>query len=154
MKNDNIYLDNETATRLDERVLKEMKPYFFDTYAVATSDFAYSMGIEAKEALGKAREVIASRLGGTAGELIFTSGATESSNLAIKGIAEGSKEGNHIITSKIEDFPVLHSVEALEKKGFKATYLDVDEEGFVDLEQLKESITDDTKLITIQHANQ
>ena len=154
MKNNQIYLDNGTATRLDERVLEEMKPYFFDTYAVATSDFAYSMGIEAKEALGSAREVIASELGGSAGELIFTSGATESSNLAVKGTARGDKKGNHIITSKIEDFPVLHSVEKMEKEGFEATYLDVDGEGYVDMEQLKESITDDTKLVTIQHANQ
>ncbi len=152
--NEIVYLDNGTASRLDERVLDEMKPYFFDTYAVATSDFAYSMGIEAKEALGEAREVISSELGGSSEELIFTSGATESSNLAIKGVAKGRKEGNHIITSEIEDFPVLHSVESLEKEGFDATYLNVDEEGFVDLEQLKDSIKDETSLVSIQHANQ
>ncbi len=155
MPEDLVYLDNGASTRLDERVLEAMKPYFFDTYAVATSEFAYTPGIEAKEALSKARESIAAALGGTKEELIFTSGSTESSNLAIKGVAEAKKdEGKHIITSKIEDFPVLNSVKALEKKNFDATYLNVDEDGFVDLEQLKESINENTILVSIQHANQ
>lgn len=150
-----VYLDNGASTRLDERVLEAMEPYFFETYAVATSEFAYTPGIEAKEGLSEARETIANALGGSKEELIFTSGSTESSNLATKGVAEGKKdEGNHIITSKIEDFPVLNSVKALEKRGFTVTYLDVDGEGFVDLDQLKESINDNTVLVSIQHANQ
>lgn len=150
-----VYLDNGASTRLDERVLDAMKPYFFDTYAVATSEFAYSMGIEAKSGLNEARETIASSLGCSPEELIFTSGSTESSNLAIKGVAKAlSKEGRHIIVSKIEDFPVLNSAKALKKDGFDVTYLDVDSYGFVDIEQLKDSINEKTSLVSIQHANQ
>ncbi|NIQ05317.1 MAG: aminotransferase class V-fold PLP-dependent enzyme, partial [Candidatus Korarchaeota archaeon] len=92
--NDFVYLDNAASTRMDEQVLEEMKPYFFDKYAVATSEFAYRLGIEAKEALEDARDRIASKLGGTAEELVFTSGSTESSNLAVKGVAKGlAKKG-------------------------------------------------------------
>lgn len=155
MRNDLIYFDNSATTKMDERVLDAMKPYFFETYAVATSEFAYTMGVEAKEGLDQARERIVSALGGDPGELIFTSGSTESSNLALKGVAEAKRdEGKHIVTSKIEDFPVLNSAKALEKKDFKITYLDVDEEGFIDIEQLKNSIGDETILVSIQHANQ
>ncbi len=109
MNGDLVYLDNSAASRMDEKVLEAMKPYLLDIYAVATSEFAYSLGIEAKEALEKARENVASRLGASAEELIFTSGGTESSNLAIKGTVEEKDEGSHVITSKIEDFPVLKS---------------------------------------------
>ncbi len=155
MSEETIYLDNSASTRLDERVLEAMKPFYFDTYAVATSEFAYSMGIDAKEALDDARGTIAEEIGAGKDEIIFTSGSTESSNLALKGTAEKLKDkGNHIIVSKIEDFPVLNSAKSLEKKGFDLTYLDVDEEGFVDLDELKESITDDTILVSIQHGNQ
>lgn len=151
-----VYLDNAAATRLDERVLEAMKPYFFDVYAVATSEFGYSLGIEARETLDKARNIFASTLGSSHREFIFTSGDTESSNIVLKGVALalGEKKGKHIIVSKIEDFPVLHSAKALEKQGFRVSYLDVDSEGFVDLDQLKESITDKTILVSIQHANQ
>ncbi len=156
MLNRPIYLDNAAATRLDERVLEAMKPYFFDIYAVATSEFGYSQGIEAQEALGRARGVLASNLGASPEEFIFTSGSTESSNIALKGVALalGKKKGKHIIVSKIEDFPVLHSARALEKQGFQVTYLDVDGDGFVDLDRLRDSITDETILASIQHANQ
>lgn len=150
-----IYLDNSASTRLDERVLEAMKEYYFTTYAVATSEFAYTLGIESREGLDFAREKIAKRLGGTAEELIFTSGGTESSNLAVKGVVKAKeKEGKHIIVSKIEDFPVLNSAKALEREGLKVTYLEVDKEGYVDLEKLKEEITKDTILVSIQHANQ
>ena len=151
-----VYLDNAASTRLDERVLEAMKPYFFETYAVATSEFGYSLGIEAKEALEKARGTLAPTLGASPEELIFTSGSTESSNLALKGVAMAlrEKKGRHIITSKIEDFPVLNSAKGLEKQGFRVTYLNVDSEGFVDLDQLRGSITDDTILVSVQHANQ
>jgi cysteine desulfurase len=151
-----VYLDNAAATRLDERVLDAMKPYFFDTYAVATSEFGYSLGIEAQEALGEARRAIATALGAEPEEFIFTSGDTESSNIAIKGAAQalGEKKGRHIVISKIEDFPVLNSARGLEKQGFEVTYLDVDGEGLVDLDKLRDSMTDKTVLVSIQHANQ
>jgi cysteine desulfurase len=151
-----IYFDNSAATRMDERVLEAMKPYFFEKYAVATSEFAYSEGIDAREALEDLRSVLAASLGANADEFIFTSGDTESCNLALKGVALalGKKKGTHIITSKIEDFPVLHSARALEKQGFHTTFLNVDGDGFVDLDQLRDAITDKTILVSIQHANQ
>jgi cysteine desulfurase len=153
---DVIYLDNAASTRLDERVLEAMRPYFFDTYAVATSQFGYSLGIEAKDALDRARATLAGTLGAAPEEVIFTCGGTESSNTAVKGVAMalGEKKGRHIITTRIEDFPVLYSVRALEKAGFRATYLDVDEVGRIDLEQLRQAITPETILISVQSANQ
>ena len=151
-----IYLDNASATQMDKRVLEAMRPYFFDTYAVATSEFGYSQGIEAREALQKAREAIALRLNAGSEEFIFTSGSTESSNMAIKGVMLSlqKQNKNHLIISKIEDFPILYSAKNLEKQGIKVTYLDVDKYGFVDLGQLKDSISKETALISIQHANQ
>ncbi|MHA1629515.1 MAG: cysteine desulfurase family protein [Candidatus Heimdallarchaeota archaeon] len=155
MANELIYLDNSASTRLDERVLEAMKQYYFDTYAVATSEFAYTLGIEAREALDDSREKIAKKLEATAEEIVFTSGSTESSNLAIKGVLRANKKkGKHIIVSTIEDFPVLNSAKALEREGYKATYLPVDGEGFIDLEALQNAITPETVLISIQHANQ
>lgn len=149
------YLDNASITRLDERVFKKMKPYFFDIYAIPTSESGYSMGIEAREALERSRETIATRLGASPSEFIFTSGFTESSNIALKGVALAKgKKGNHIIVSKIEDFSVLNTAKALEKQGFQVTYLDVDGDGLVDPALLKDSITDETILVSIQHANQ
>ena len=151
-----IYLDNAAATRLDERVLEAMTPYFFDKYAVATSEFAYSQGIEAREVLEEARAALATALGTDPDEFIFTSGSTESSNLALKGVAMalGAKKGRHIIISKIEDFPVLYSARALVKQGFQVTYLEVDGDGFIDLDKLQAAIKKDTILVSIQHANQ
>ncbi|MGC8787356.1 MAG: cysteine desulfurase family protein, partial [Anaerolineae bacterium] len=153
---DFIYLDNAATTRLDERVLEAMTPYFFEKYAVATSQFGYSPGIEAKDALDEARAKIAAVLGAAPEEFIFTSGSTESSNMALKGVAMalGEKKGKHIITTRIEDFPVLHSARALERQGFRVTYLEVDEFGRVDLEQLRAAITPQTILVSIQAANQ
>lgn len=150
------YLDNAASTRLDERVLDAMKPYFFDTYAVATSEFGYSMGIDAKEGLMAARESIAQTLNASAEELVFTSGETESSNMAIKGVAAAlkKKKGSHIIVSRIEDFPVLNTAKSLERQGFKVDYLNVDGEGSVDMEQLASLVTKETSLVSIQHANQ
>jgi cysteine desulfurase len=156
MPNKRIYLDNAAATRLDERVLEAMRPYFFDTYAVATSEFAYTQGIEAREALDEARASLAKSLGASPEEFIFTSGSTESSNMALKGVALalGQKKGKHIIVSKIEDFPVLQSAQSLERQGFHITYLDVNSEGFIDINSLGDSITGETILVSIQHANQ
>jgi cysteine desulfurase len=150
------YMDNSATTRLDERVLEAMTPYFFQTYAVATSEFGYSLGIEAREALDKARATIASHLGASPEEFIFTSGETESNNMALKGVALalGQKKGKHLIVSKVEDFPVLHSAQALERQGFRVTYLPVDGDGFVDLDALAKAIEKETILVSIQHANQ
>jgi cysteine desulfurase len=153
---DIVYLDNAAATRMDERVLEAMKPYLFETYAVATSQFGYSPGIEAKDALDTARATIAGALGAQTEEFIFTSGSTESSNLAIKGVAMalGQKRGKHIITTRIEDFPVLYSARALEKQGFEVTYLDVDGLGRVNLDELRAAIGEETILVSVQSANQ
>jgi len=151
-----IYLDNASITRMDEKVLEAMKPYFFDSYAIPTSETGYSMGIEAREALEKSRGTIASTIGANEKELIFTSGSSESSNTAIKGVAVAlkNKKGNHIIVSDIEDFPVLNSAKSLEKQGFEVTYLEVDEFGVVDPTSVKESIREETILVSVQHANQ
>lgn len=149
-----VYMDNSASTRMDERVLEAMTPYFFEKYAVATSEFAYSQGIEVSEALQGARTALSGALGGTPEEFIFTSGSTESSNIAIKGMALANKDKKGLIVSKIEDFPVLNSAKALERQGYEVTYLEVDGEGFIDLNKLHEAITGDTFLVSIQHANQ
>lgn len=168
MGNKYIYLDNASITRLDEKVLEEMKKYFFEDYAIPTSESGYSMGIESREALDNSRNVIANALGASKEEIIFTSGNTESSNTALKGTimawaqAKARQNGksnkdfyeNQIITSKIEDYSVLNTAKALEKLGFHVKYLDVDSDGLIDPDELKKSITDDTVLVTIQHANQ
>ena len=156
MERRQVYLDNSAATRLDERVLEAMTPFFFDTYAVATSEFAYTQGIEAREALEKAREALAASLGADSDEFIFSSGSTESSNIALKGVALAlaDKKGKHLIVSKIEDFPVLNSAKALERQGFRVTYLEVDGDGLVNPDDLEKAITDETILVSIQHANQ
>ena len=150
------YLDNASITRMDERVLESMKPYFFEIYAIPTSETGYNMGIEAREALDNSRKIIANKIGAREDEIIFTSGNSESSNMAIKGVTTAlkDKKGKHIIVLAIEDFPVLNSAKSLEKQGFEVTYLDVDEYGVVDPEILKNEIKDDTILVSIQHANQ
>ena len=151
-----IYLDNASITRMDEKVLEAMKPYFFDSYAIPTSETGYSMGIEAREALEKSRGIIARAIGANENELIFTSGSSESSNTALKGVAMAlkNKKGNHIIVSSIEDFPVLNSAKSLEKQGFEVTYLEVDEFGLVDPDSVKEAIREETILVSVQYANQ
>ncbi|MFW5912941.1 MAG: cysteine desulfurase family protein [Candidatus Hadarchaeota archaeon] len=156
MEKNLIYMDNSASTKVDDRVVEVMEEYMTKKYAVATSEFAYSLGIKSGEALKKARSEISKELGASPEEFIFTSGATESSNLALKGAARAQRnEGKHLIISKIEDFPVLNSAKSLEKnEGFDVTYLEVDREGFVDIEQLKDEIRTDTTLISIQHANQ
>ena len=151
-----IYMDNASMTRVDDSVFEEMKKYYLDVYAIATSDFGYSLGVEAREALENSRESIANALGASTREFIFTSGSVESNNMALKGVANalGDKKGKHIIISKIEDFSVLNSAQALENQGFKVSYIDVDANGFVDLDALSDAITDETILVSIQHANQ
>lgn len=151
-----VYLDNGATTRLDERVLETMVPYYLDTFAVATSQFGYSLGIDARDALDASRGIIAAKLGASPDEFVFTSGATESSNMALKGVALalGEKKGKHLITTRIEDFAVLNSAHALERQGFEVTYLDVNAVGRIDLNDLAGAIRADTILVSVQSANQ
>ena len=149
------YLDNAAATQCDQRVVEAMLPYFTDIYAVASSEFSHSPGIEAKEALERARTVIAGMLKAKPEELIFTSGATEANNLALKGIARAHlKKGNHLITSAVEHRSVKSTVKFLEKEGFSTTVLPVSHEGIVSLDEVRKAIRKETILVSIQHANQ
>lgn len=148
----NIYMDNAATTRLKKEVLDEMIPYLTEDYGNPSS--VYSLGSKSKRAVEDAREKVAKVIGANKREIFFTGGGSEADNWAIKGIAyANSSKGNHIITTKIEHHAILHACEYLEKKGFDVTYLDVDEFGLVDLNQLKESITDETILISIMYAN-
>jgi len=147
-----VYLDNGATTIVDKEVVKAIEPYFTKTYANASS--LHQFGQEAKKALENSRKTIAKAINAQPEEIIFTSGGTESDNLAIKGIAKANKDkGNHIITTKIEHHAVKNTCKFLEEDGFKVTYLDVDKEGFIDIEQLKKEITDKTILVSIIHAN-
>ena len=155
MEQNRIYLDNAAATKTDPEVVQAMLPYFTETYAVASSQFSHSPGILAKEGLDNAREIIAKKINASPDEIIFTSGGTEASNLAVKGTAWAHRgEKDHIVCSKIENNAVLHSCQWLENEGFNVTYLDVDEDGFVDLDQLQDAISDKTFLVSVQHGNQ
>lgn len=145
-----VYLDNSATTQMDKAVLKAMLPYFKDKYGNASS--LHQKGAEARKALEKARADIARALNAEPEEIIFTSGGTESDNLAVKGAAEASN-GKHIITSKIEHPAVMSSCASLERKGYELTYLDVDKEGVVNLEQLEKAIKKDTVLVSIMAAN-
>ena len=147
-----VYLDNGATTMVDKEVEKAMLPYFTKVYGNASS--LHTFGQEAKQALEKSREIIAKRINAEPNEIIFTSGGTESDNLAIKGIAYANKEkGNHIITTKIEHHAVDHTCKSLEKEGFKVTYLDVNKDGLINLEQLNKEITEKTILVSIIHGN-
>ena len=148
-----IYMDNHATTPLDPRVLEAMMPYLTTKFGNAASR-NHSFGWEAEKAVSEAREQIAQLIGATAKEIIFTSGATESDNLAIKGVAEMYHErGNHIITQATEHKAVLDTCKRLEKHGFRVTYLPVKADGVIDLEDLKRAIDDKTILVTIMAAN-
>ncbi len=148
-----IYMDYHATTPMDPRVFEAMKPYFLQTFGNAASR-NHSFGWEAEEAVEKSRKQIASLIGATAKEIVFTSGATESNNLAIKGVAEMyAEKGNHIITAATEHKAVLDTCKRLEKSGVRVTYLPVQTNGLVDLEQLQAAITDKTILISIMYAN-
>jgi cysteine desulfurase len=148
-----IYMDNHATSPMDPRVVEAMLPYFTQKFGNAASR-NHSFGWEAEQAVENAREQIAKLIGATAKEIIFTSGATESNNLAIKGIAEMYKErGNHIITQVTEHKAVLDTCKRLEKYGYRVTYLPVKADGLIDLEDLKRAIDDKTILVTIMAAN-
>ncbi len=148
-----IYLDNHSTTPADPRVVEAMLPYFTEKFGNAASR-NHAFGWEAEEAVDKARKQIAHLIHADAKELVFTSGATESDNLAIKGVVEMYREkGDHIITSTTEHRAVLDTCKALEKKGVKVTYLAVDKTGMVNPEDVRNAITEKTILITIMMAN-
>ncbi|MGA7412690.1 MAG: IscS subfamily cysteine desulfurase [Bryobacteraceae bacterium] len=148
-----IYLDNHATTRMDPRVFDAMKPYYMEIFGNAASR-NHSFGWEAEEAVEKSRKQIADLIGATAKEIVFTSGATESNNLAIKGVAEMyAEKGNHIITAVTEHKAILDTCKHLEKKGARVTYLAVRQDGLIDLDQLRDAITPKTILITIMYAN-
>src|ERR1035441_8579733 len=148
-----IYMDYHATTPMDPRVFEAMKPYFMETFGNAASR-NHSFGWEAEEAVEKSRKQIADLIGANTKEIVFTSGATESNNLALKGIAEMyAEKGNHIITAATEHKAILDTCKRLEKAGIRVTYLPVQTNGLVDLEMLKEAITDKTILISIMYAN-
>jgi cysteine desulfurase len=148
-----IYMDNHATTRVDPRVLEAMLPYFSETYGNAASR-NHEFGWVAEQGVEKGREQIAKLIGATSKEIIFTSGATESDNLAIKGIAEMYREkGNHIITQATEHKAVLDTCKRLEKHGFRVTYLPVQKDGRIDLDDLKRAMDEKTILVTIMAAN-
>ena len=152
-----IYMDNHATTPLDPRVLEAMLPYFNAKFGNAASR-NHSFGWEAEAAVEIAREQVAKLIGATSKEIIFTSGATESDNLAIKGVAEMYRErGNHIITQATEHKAVLDTCKKLEKQGFVVTYLQPQADGLIDLEELKRAIVTEgpnkTILVTIMYAN-
>ncbi len=147
-----MYLDNSATTQVNEEVLKEMEPFFREEYGNPST--LYSLGRSSKNALNQAREKVADAINADASEIIFTSGGSESDNLAIKGIAfKLRNKGNHIITSNIEHPAVKNTLKFLEKLDFEVSYLPVDKNGIINIEDLKESIRDDTILITIMHGN-
>ena len=146
------YFDNAATTAVREEVLKEMIPYFTINYGNPSA--IYQVGREAKRGMDKARQRVADAINCNMHEIYFTSCGSESDNLAIKGVAYANKEkGNHIITTKIEHHAVLNSCQTLERQGFKVTYLNVEENGTVNIQELLNSITEKTILISIMFAN-
>ena len=148
----NVYMDYSATTYVKPEVLEEMMPYFTQKFGNPSS--FYGISRETKRAIDVAREKVAKGLNCSADEVYFTGGGSESDNWAIKGIASAHKnKGNHIITTKIEHHAVLHTCQYLEKNGFEVTYLDVDSEGFINLDDLRNAITDKTILVSIMFAN-
>ena len=147
-----IYLDNAATTRTAPEVVEAMLPYFTEHYGNPSS--IYSIGSAAKEAVTQARERIAATLGAKTNEIYFTGGGSEADNWALIATAEAyAAKGKHIITSKIEHHAVLHTCKYLEKRGYEVTYIDVDENGILKLEDLKQAIRPDTILISVMFAN-
>jgi len=148
-----VYMDYGAGTPVDPRVLEAMKPYFTRSFGNPSS--VHSMGQEVKKAIEESRKSVADLVGAEIKEeIIFTSGATESNNLAIKGVAHRNKNrGNHIITTTIEHISVINTFKYLQKEGFKTTYVPVDKYGIVDVETIRNAITDQTILISVMYAN-
>jgi len=147
-----IYLDNAATTKTAPEVVEAMLPYFTENFGNPSS--VYSFAAKNKDAITKYREIIANALGANTNEIYFTAGGSESDNWALKATAEAYKaKGNHIITTKIEHHAILHTAEYLEKQGFEITYLDVDEDGMVKIDELKAAIRPTTILISIMFAN-
>ena len=148
-----IYMDNHATTPIDPRVFEAMRPYFTDVFGNAASR-NHSFGWQAEDAVEKARKQIADLIGATAKEIVFTSGATESDNLALKGVAEMyAEKGNHIITAATEHKAILDTCKRLEKEGIRVTYLPVQTNGLIDLDQFRAAITDKTILVSIMYAS-
>ncbi|MCD4666601.1 cysteine desulfurase [archaeon] len=142
-----VYLDNSATTQVDGKIIKLMNKYFSENYGNPSS--LHDFGRRAKESLDKSREIIAKKINTNKDEIIFTSGGSESNNLALNIL----KEGDHLITTKIEHPSIFETAKNLERKGIKVTYLNVNKEGFVDLDELKKSINKNTKLVSIIHGN-
>ncbi len=148
------YFDNANSSQVDERVIEAMLPYFRESYGTAGLELGHSKDVAALTGLENARKVIAESLNADPRTIVFTSGVTESNNLAIRGTVIANKDrGRHIITTPIETQSVLKSCERLKNAGYEVSFLDVDEYGLIDLDQLESLIRDDTILISIQHAN-
>jgi len=146
-----IYLDNAATTQVDKKVLKAMLPYFSEKFGNASSQ--HLIGQEAKRALEESRTTIARSINAKSDEIIFTSSGTESNNLALKGLFFANPDKKHIITTKIEHDSVLNICKWLEEQGAKITYLDVDSQGFVNPDEVKQAINDKTLVVSIIHAN-
>jgi cysteine desulfurase len=147
-----IYLDYNSTTPLDERVLDAILPYMREKFGNASS--IHNFGREAKVGIEDAREKVAEIIGAEPSEIYFTSGGTESDNIAVKGVAyQNQSKKKHIITSAIEHHAVLESVKYLEKNGFQASYLGTDNAGFVSIAELKKELTDQTSIVSVMHAN-
>jgi len=148
----NIYLDHAATCATDPQVIDAMLPYFSEYYGNPSS--IYSLSRTTRNAIENAREILANAIGANPKEIVFTSGGSESDNFAIKGIAQAHREkGNHIITSQIEHHAVLYTCKYLEKSGFEVSYIPVDNNGIVKLDELEKAIRHETILITIMHAN-
>lgn len=147
-----IYLDNAATTKTSPQVVKAMLPYFTEKFGNASS--IYQMGAESKQAITRSRDIIAESLHAKPEEIYFTAGGSESDNWALIAAAESyGEKGKHIITSKIEHHAILHTCRYLEKRGYEITYIDVDEDGMIKLEELKKAIRPDTILISVMYAN-
>ena len=146
------YFDNGATTKVKSEVVEEMMPYFSEHYGNPSS--VYGLARDSKKAIEEAREKVAKLIGAKKQEIYFMGCGSEADNTAIKGIAYANKrKGNHIITTKIEHHAVLESCKFLEKQGFEVTYFHVDSQGFIDLNELRRSITDKTILVSIMFAN-
>ncbi len=155
MEKREVYLDNNSSTRVDDRVITHMNKIFSELYAIASSQFSHTPGILAKEEIEKARDKVIKKIGQDRGHVVFTSGATESNNLALKGVGFANLDGKRkkILISKIEHFSVLHSANFLKRFGFQIDYINVDGEGFLDIDHLSSLIDDNTLLVSVMHAN-